>query len=855
MHSAIPSETLALENLGDASIVDRIVEAGNLDGAGVRFNQIDTESGARGSTVLVPTGPDPQLVFDVDLDAASVHEIVVRGKNLGPRVEVFWAGALQRFSGDRMVSVKAGVGDEAVHLMVGNHSEWSGRISQLRLDPTHVAGHRVRVLAMDAMGLELSRDALADSAQSPSFITLGDETRTGVPSVPGNPLAWNVVCGEGEKLTFGFGAVGGIDGTARIRVSGPSLAQDFETILNAGGSGQGRWHDAEIPCRGARTPSAIEFSATLEAETPLRGTVVWSNPAILREDARDERSNVILISLDTLRPDHLSAYGYHRPTSPQLDRIASDGVVFETVVATAPWTLPSHVSMLSGIGAVRHGINHGTPKFRVPLVSSLLADSGYATVAITAGGYLNPHYGFAAGFDQYHAWPGTAGSEDEMREGMDDLLAWLEDHADERFFAFFHTYEIHSPYRPRAPYFRQWCRAEDRGFDGTVAVHVAGYDAEAGHLGMNAAEVRDNTGTAAPLRDEQLQLLVDCYDAGIAYADAQLARLFDHLETAGLFDETVVVVTSDHGEALGEHGFFDHGRLYDPEILVPLIIRAPGYEASAGSHVSSQVRLVDIVPTMLDLAGVEHDLSLDGISLAPFLRGDQAEVPAEAWSYTPKTNHGVSVRTADGRKLIFNNTAWDPAQGHRQALAVGAAPSDEREAADPAPAHALTPRVVDHLERYQRGLEIEFSNTGAKPIHGTFATSDSQDLIVTRIKGVDIPAGALRVVDARTVAFVVRPGERFTVVAEDLRTEVLELRGRAPGPGQSLTLDLELASASSSSAAVLAQGSWTVAPAPPEEGGTWIRASWRNSGPGSTSARAEDDAQVLEQLRALGYIE
>ncbi len=859
-----PASAFTLDIVGSKETVGEIPIIASESEMSMRLHQIEvgkTLDASEIGAVFVATGPDPYLVFNVDLEAARIHEVVVHGKNLGPNVEIFWAGSLERFSPDRMVSAKAGTDDDSVRFSVGQHDLWQGGVSKIRLDPTTVNGRRVEVRKLQLVELQLDQKRMQQASLEPWMVTLGSETRPGTPADFGEPIRWEVEWEPGDRLVFGYGLMGRLESPVHFSVRDLSLSEDaravFSETLKPDKDTAGVWHEATVMCAGEGGSTVLEFDVEPTMTGRVGGGVpIWGSPTIFEVHDQRSRPNIVLISVDTLRPDHLGVYGYDRQTSPHIDQLATkQGVVFETVVASAPWTLPSHMSLFSGLDAVRHGINYGIPKKTVPLIQQYLSDWGYTTVGITAGGYLSSQYGFATGFDSYRSWPGTAGSEDELVEGVDSLLQWLDGHGSENFFAFFHTYEVHSPYRPRAPYFAQWSDPSKRGFDGVVEARVAGYDEKAGFVGLNSIGIREPRQDVRPLEKGELQLAIDCYDAGIAFTDSQLGRLFDYLEASQLMENTVIIVTSDHGEALGEQGFFDHGRLYDPEILVPLIIAAPGRSGNGG-RIAQQVRLVDLAPTILDLALGDVPDDLDGVSLLPVLSGNEALVPEEAWSYAPKTNHGLALRTNDGRKLIFNNTAWSPAQGRQELFDLDADPSEENAIVDDPGIDRMRAKVFEHLEDWERGIEVEIVNGETTALAGSFSTSDRQDLIVTRIKGVDIPDNVVHVADGETIIFKAPPGSKYTVIAEDLSTTNLHLQGRPENPvTASLDADIDLSSSESQGFVVYSGGSWTVQSELPGAAETWIRVAWRNSGPGEDQVRSQESAQVLEQLRALGYVE
>jgi arylsulfatase A-like enzyme len=309
------------------------------------------------------------------------------------------------------------------------------------------------------------------------------------------------------------------------------------------------------------------------------------------------RANLILISIDTLRADRIGAYGYARGTSPRIDALARGGLLFENAVAESGWTLPSHVTMLTGLAPRTHGVN--LPAMRVGADTELLAErlrgAGARTFGSTAGIFVGARHGFDRGFqvfdDERKPLPATL-------ERAQTFLAGLE--RDERFFLFLHTYDVHCPYEPA--------------------------DASARLFHSEAAEPFETAGKCGnphfneqPLADAQLRHLSDLYDASVFDADAAIGGFVDWLEARGLLASTLLVITSDHGEELGEHGLVGHeGTVYAEALRVPLVIAGPGL---AAARFATPVGLADLEPTLLELLGVEPPAQLDGRSLAPLFRG------------------------------------------------------------------------------------------------------------------------------------------------------------------------------------------------------------------------------------------
>lgn len=376
-------------------------------------------------------------------------------------------------------------------------------------------------------------------------------------------------------------------------------------------------------------------------------TVLTGNASAATETASRRRANVVLLSIDDLRPDRLSVYGEERQTAPALDRLAAESVVFENAYSTSSWTLPSHVSMLTGLHPKTHGAFLGMtrPREGVPMLSEILRDAGYRTIAITAGGWVSEGFGFARGFDEFDIVfrPGQA-----VKKAIKDLKAIP---LDQPYFLFFHTFGVHCPFVAPEQYREMFdTRPAEDHFDLTD---------KCGDTHLQDME----------LTDGQVAFVSDRYDAGIRWTNDRLRWIFTYLKKRGDLQNTVVVVTSDHGEEFKEHGRMGHGRaLYAETLRVPLLIRAPG--VTPGRR-ESPASLVDLAPTVLDLLGLPIE-GMEGTSLAPRMRsGDGAGVPRPVYAETNLRGEKARSVVYGGRQLIVDlktsrseifDLARDPAQ-------------------------------------------------------------------------------------------------------------------------------------------------------------------------------------------------
>lgn len=378
--------------------------------------------------------------------------------------------------------------------------------------------------------------------------------------------------------------------------------------------------------------------------------------------ARDaDHPSVLLITLDTTRPDHIGAYGSLNDT-PNIDRLARQGTLFTEAVATAPLTEPSHLAILTGIPPYRSGVlSNGTPLGERPaLLSHSLSAAGWTTAAFVSAFPLHDRYGWSQGFDVYDddfgdiaglhrlsivkAWDQVFEPAHALRERRGDLTLtrarqWLSEHHEERFFLWVHLFDPHGPYA--AP---GYVTEAPRGGD---PIPLPAYW---------PAEYQGISSTP---------WFIDAYQAEIRWTDRLVGQLLGDLQEGGALDETVVVLTADHGESLTEHDyFFDHGdQLYDPSLLVPLLVRYPPL-VQAGSRMKCPVSNMDITPTLLDLLDLPAGPPRDGQSLKVALSGGPCvETPVLATTvagrYTESPPIDRALR-ASRQKIIRRGKSGEP---------------------------------------------------------------------------------------------------------------------------------------------------------------------------------------------------
>ncbi|MFQ5806440.1 MAG: sulfatase [Phycisphaerae bacterium] len=375
--------------------------------------------------------------------------------------------------------------------------------------------------------------------------------------------------------------------------------------------------------------------------------VSWAGPAVAlslilagcsRKDQADNKPvvradeswpNVVLISVDTLRRDHLGCYGYDRNTSPHIDQLAEEGALFENMISSTSWTLPAHAATFTGLADSVHGALDTDTKLaddRVTLAERLKG-VGYATVGFFSGPTLYPAFGLGQGFDTYvdctsypelsaasAKTPGIEIGGPLQMASMADVTSpriyaavrsWLMHNPARPFFMFIHMWDVHFDFIPPPPYDQRF----DPDYDGTVTGKNFIFD--------------DSINAQMPRRD--LEHIIALYDGEIAWTDEHIGKILAELDALGLRDSMIVMLLADHGTEFFEHNAKGHRQtLFDEVIRIPLLIRYPGH-IPAGRRITEQVRMIDVLPTLLELVGMSAPADVMGQSLAPLLSGGKLQ--------------------------------------------------------------------------------------------------------------------------------------------------------------------------------------------------------------------------------------
>lgn len=307
--------------------------------------------------------------------------------------------------------------------------------------------------------------------------------------------------------------------------------------------------------------------------------------------------NLILISIDTMRADCLGCYGYPRATSPRIDRMAAEGVLFEDASATSPWTKPSHASMFTGLYPNRHGAIGADRLLEDDHVrlSSLLSERGFQTASVMNCFWMTRH-GLDKGFEDQN-WVKDPQDRRNQSEVTETAIRWFDQRDREKpFFIFLHYYDAHGDYVSQPRYERMFAGPYEGPADGSTG------------------QLCKHEWGMMTLNEQDMGHIQDLYVAQVRQLDDQLGILFDYLSKENLLDESLVVITSDHGEEFLDHGGVLHGTQQYQEVLrVPLIFRGPGIPQ--GVRLKTPVSLIDLMPTCLELLGVPVPNSLDGLAV------------------------------------------------------------------------------------------------------------------------------------------------------------------------------------------------------------------------------------------------
>ena len=492
--------------------------------------------------------------------------------------------------------------------------------------------------------LRLDRDARA--LERHERVAIGEDRREALVFEGTEELALQLELAPGDRLRFAYTvapeAAGAEKRRAALRVTWTPLDGERQVLdeILSGLSGR-PWLERDLPIDDASTGAGTLTFATL---SPVGARSVIAEPRVVHAD-RDEAPrppNLLVYLIDTLRADRLSCYGAPNPTSPRIDRLADDGFLFERFLAVAPWTRPTTATLLTGYLPDWHGMGKELPlPASLDTLAESLATAGYSTWGAVANPQVGlVELGFDQGFTRFVSLPRVESSPTPSSRRLNDaVLPWIESCSDEPFFLYVHSLDPHTPYR-----------AVDR------PRFARDYDGELAALDLWTKEIEDR---AADFTDEDRTYVTHRYDDEIARQDEELGRLLDSLAAADVLDDTIVVVVSDHGEELGEHGGWNHGyRMWDELLHVPFVLWLPerlrGAERRAPRRIPEALSQVDFLPGLLELLAVEDAFPRQGTSWVPLLSGESAALsPLFGVDYQARVGDEIGAFESARTKLVW----------------------------------------------------------------------------------------------------------------------------------------------------------------------------------------------------------
>jgi arylsulfatase A-like enzyme len=463
--------------------------------------------------------------------------------------------------------------------------------------------------------------------------------------------------------------------TFRIEARGPSGAVTLLEKTSITDFPRDEWHPIRIELPHAiGSPITLEFAADFPPgvtfRTP-RAMPVWAAPRLLR--ATDGKlPNVLLVVFDTLRADRTGLYGYERETSPFLDHLGKIGVSLDDLIAPYPSTLTSHWSLFTGLDPPRHGAYPGTLRQNFGQKRETLAGAfqkaGYLTAGFTEGGFVHSLFGFSQGFDVYHDGDGQHFTEFTGTAGdtFARAAAWIREHQEFAFFMFLHTYQVHAPYTPPEKYRALFTSDYGERWATSFPVGAA--------ISINRRQIQ--------VTPAELAHVNALYDAEIRYLDDQFSQLWHELEEMGVLANTLVVITSDHGEDMMEHGWLEHGTtLYDPGLRVPLLLIWPN-RLPPGVRLHCQRPLVDLMPTILELVGLRSQGDIDGRSFASEIQQQKCSESRPAHAELKDIDDPLLVLFGDRPSASLRDGEWkliaNLANGENQLYHLTSDPGEQR---------------------------------------------------------------------------------------------------------------------------------------------------------------------------------
>lgn len=601
------------------------------------------------------------------------------------------------------------------------------RMRHLLLRPTDVAGATFEI---ESIRLVFRREALAATPSGVGWQGLRDVFRETIVTRAPEVARFQVTLPARPVLDLSVGTPE--DAAVTFRVAVERAGQE-QVVLARTVTTPYRWERRTVDLS---SYAGQAVTLALSARADRAGTVAfWGAPAVRQRSpgpAGGPPQLVVLVQGDTLRPDHLDAYGYERATAPILRRLAQEGALFRHAISQTGWTKASVPSVLTGLYPSTHGVHKIAD--RLPSSAHTIAEAyrqaGYATASFSSVVFTGAFSNLHQGFEELHEVESTAGRSGPegfktSREYVDRLLEWIDAHRDVPAFVFLHVMDPHSPYVPNRPYDTTWAdpaqREEYQRQQKLLKDFIAAPTLASRGMATEEELRRAGLDPAWFIRYSK-----DWYDGSILGMDRELGRLMEAIEAGRLRERALVAFFSDHGEEFHEHGEMFHGQsVYGEMIRVPLILWAPG-RIAPGTEVKDTVQLVDVMPTLLDFSGLAVPREAQGLSLRPLLGG--APVPA-AWTGRPAfaekqptgapEDRGVaeSYAIVDGRWKLIHHVVRRPPGPEYELFDFAADPLDQEDvAAANGEVVARLARVLEAWKRAARSARLKPDDELAKEL-------------------------------------------------------------------------------------------------------------------------------------------
>jgi len=413
-----------------------------------------------------------------------------------------------------------------------------------------------------------------------------------------------------------------------------------------------KWQEAVIDLsqyEGKTIDILFKTNAVPANRDNLRNKIItyaaWGHPRIVSKTPVGKKKNIILISLDTLRKDRLGIYDPNITFTPNIDNFARQCYAFTNAISQSSWTSPSHMTMFTSLYTSQHNVYSVRHKLEDNIITlaEVLQQEEYITAAVTGGGYVAGELGFHQGFDSYFDSYSKIIPEDmtEVEHNVSLSIDWLKKYKNNPFFLFLHTYEIHSPFN-HYDFIDEKTKEKSEYF-----------------FRQNFYETLYNPDAPFTLQ-ESIEIVNKLYNGGIAFTDRVLGPLFDYLKESGLYENTIIILTSDHGETMGEHRdifpqrLFNHGHsLYEELVRVPLLIHLPGQQSNIKAD--KMAGLIDLFPTVCSLLDIKVPGQCNGRSLFPIEDYEENILFMESHSEPQRYRRQVAVRTPEYKYILSQN--------------------------------------------------------------------------------------------------------------------------------------------------------------------------------------------------------